>query len=439
MPPPRSYSAIERPDEAASSRDAYETIGELDDAPAHKPPPTICSALWLTSIFAGLAIFAVSFNSRVVEAIASGVRIDEPAAGPVARTTQEQLIADDDDDGWFVKTIDLREHDAVKHFLRGEGINETTDEDTLLDFLPKLVVRLRADRVRGVIGAQAATGYVTFCLLGNGAESIGWESQRRTAGYLVVMSLEGEVVAVRPTDSVSTTNRTDNDDAFSPDDNAEEWGISNKVFYNALKMREPHRVLLGANYGGDNGNGPVQMWDWVNDELHTLGGADMGLGTYTSHDLQWVSAQDYDRHLSAHLGDDDGAATDGDANGFNGTRDRIWRPSDSLNALYAVDAASGRTVRYMTFDGRTFDMNHFQVLEGGYAIINGRVTGSFRKVDSLRRQRRSAAARRSERFARGARPFCAPRVAAGSCGARAHFSPASESPAVFSLRPLTCS
>ena len=381
MPPPRSYSAIERPDEAASSRDAYETIGELDDAPAHKPPPTICSALWLTSIFAGLAIFAVSFNSRVVEAIASGVRIDEPAAGPVARTTQEQLIADDDDDGWFVKTIDLREHDAVKHFLRGEGINETTDEDTLLDFLPKLVVRLRADRVRGVIGAQAATGYVTFCLLGNGAESIGWESQRRTAGYLVVMSLEGEVVAVRPTDSVSTTNRTDNDDAFSPDDNAEEWGISNKVFYNALKMRDPHRVLLGANYGGDNGNGPVQMWDWVNDELHTLGGADMGLGTYTSHDLQWVSAQDYDRHLSAHLGDDDGAATDGDANGFNGTRDRIWRPSDSLNALYAVDAASGRTVRYMTFDQRTFDMNHFQVLEGGVAIVNGRVTGSFRKID----------------------------------------------------------
>ena len=117
----------------------------------------------------------------------------------------------------------------------------------------------------------------------------------------------------------------------------------------------------------------------------------------------------------------------------------MQRPSDSLNALYAVDAESGATARYMTFDMRTFDMNHFQVLEGGYAIINGRVTGSFRKVDSLRRQRRSAAARRSARFARAARPFCAPRVAAGSCGARAHFSPASESPAVFSLRPLTCS
>ena len=117
----------------------------------------------------------------------------------------------------------------------------------------------------------------------------------------------------------------------------------------------------------------------------------------------------------------------------------MQRPSDSLNALYAVDAESGATARYMTFDMRTFDMNHFQVLEGGYAIINGRVTGSFRKVDSLRRQRMSAAARRSARFARAARPFCAPRVAAGSCGARAHFSPASESPAVFSLRPLTCS
>ena len=66
-------------------------------------------------------------------------------------------------------------------------------------------------------------------------------------------------------------------------------------------------------------------------------------------------------------------------------------------------------------------------------------TGLFRKVDSLRRQRRSAAARRYARFARAARPFCAPRVAADSCGARARFSPASESPAVFSLRPLTCS
>ena len=121
------------------------------------------------------------------------------------------------------------------------------------------------------------------------------------------------------------------------------------------------------------------------------------------------------------------------------TRGIVQRPSDSLNALYAVDAESGATARYMTFDMRTFDMNHFQVLEGGYAIINGRVTGSFRKVDSLRRQRRSAAARRSARFARAARPFCVPRVAADSCGARANFSPARESPAVFSLRPLTCS
>ena len=61
------------------------------------------------------------------------------------------------------------------------------------------------------------------------------------------------------------------------------------MFYNALKMRDPHRVLLGANYGGDNGNGPVQMWDWMTNNLHTIGRSsteDVWNAEYTSHDLQ---------------------------------------------------------------------------------------------------------------------------------------------------------
>ena len=39
----------------------------------------------------------------------------------------------------------------------------------------------------------------------------------------------------------------------------EKHGRYNRVFYNALKMRDPKHVLLGANYAGASGVGPVQL------------------------------------------------------------------------------------------------------------------------------------------------------------------------------------
>ena len=112
-----------------------------------------------------------------------------------------------------------------------------------------------------------------------------YESMRRVAGYLVVMTLSGEVVSVRPTGETPTTGTN----VSVTDYTLSEYGRWSRVFYNALKMRDPHRVLLGANYGGDNGNGPVQMWDWMTNNLHTIGRSSTE-GTsdaeYTSHDLQ---------------------------------------------------------------------------------------------------------------------------------------------------------
>ena len=145
-------------------------------------------------------------------------------------------------------------------------------------------------------------------------------------------------------------------------------------------------MLLGANYGGDNGNGPVQMWDWTSDELHTLGHSLTDLnntGEYTSHDLQFVSAHDYAQHLEPYLGRDSAAEKKAAKTApVNGSDDRIWRPDLSANEIYAVDAESGATVRQVgPFDWRTNDINHFQVLGDGTAIINGRVSGAFRKVE----------------------------------------------------------
>ena len=72
----------------------------------------------------------------------------------------------------------------------------------------------------------------------------------------------------------------------------------------------------------------------------------------------------------------------GDDRPYNGSDDRIWRPDLSANEIYAVDAESGATVRQVgPFDWRTNDINHFQVLGDGTAIINGRVSGAFRKVE----------------------------------------------------------
>ena len=62
---------------------------------------------------------------------------------------------------------------------------------------------------------------------------------------------------------------------------------------------------------------------------------------------------------------------------------RVWRPDATANSIYAVDSRTGEVIETVgPFDARrTNDINHFQVLDDGTAIVNGRVTGSFRKVE----------------------------------------------------------
>ena len=54
-------------------------------------------------------------------------------------------------------------------------------------------------------------------------------------------------MAVRPADEVPTGRLA----------MGEKHGHYNRVFYNALKMRDPRTVLLGANYAGASGVGPI--------------------------------------------------------------------------------------------------------------------------------------------------------------------------------------
>ena len=58
------------------------------------------------------------------------------------------------------------------------------------------------------------------------------------------------------------------------------------VYYNALKMKDPHNVLLGANYAGSRGRGPVWRAYSVSDQAQyccdlapaPLAGLGLGLG-----------------------------------------------------------------------------------------------------------------------------------------------------------------
>jgi hypothetical protein len=72
----------------------------------------------------------------------------------------------------------------------------STTAQVVLDYVPKLKVRYNKDRMKSTLGPQAMTGYVVMCLDGMGVSDD--ETMSRTASYMVVMSMEGEVMSVRP-------------------------------------------------------------------------------------------------------------------------------------------------------------------------------------------------------------------------------------------------
>ena len=136
-------------------------------------------------------------------------------------------------------------------------------------------------------------------------------------------------------------------------------------------------MLLGSNLESAYGRGPLMMYNWPGNFFEVLGNGTFGLGTYTSHDLQYVSAHMYDMHLKDYFND---SSVD---THVGGGRDRVFRPSTTLNLIFAEDVVTGDLQRTIgPFDyARTSDMNHFQILENGIVIVNGRSSGSWRKYD----------------------------------------------------------
>ena len=74
------------------------------------------------------------------------------ADSPPPRQFAAELPGQDDDkahddavnasaNGWVVHDIDLRAHEDVREFLRSQGINASTSEETMLDYVPRLEVR----------------------------------------------------------------------------------------------------------------------------------------------------------------------------------------------------------------------------------------------------------------------------------------------------------
>ena len=141
-----------------------------------------------------------------------------------------------------------------------------------------------------------------------------------------------------------------------------------------MKMRDPRTVLMGTNLETQMGRGPLMSFTWQEAAFDVLGEGSFGLGTYTSHDLQYMNHADYSNHVSKYMPDD--ADVGGD-------RDRVFRPSTTLNIIYGEDIDSGALQKTIgPFDHkRTNDMNHFQILAEGEVIVNGRSSGSFRKYD----------------------------------------------------------
>ena len=62
-------------------------------------------------------------------------------------------------------------------------------------------------------------------------------------------------------------------------------------------------MLLGSNLESAYGRGPLMMYNWPGNFFEVLGNGTFGLGTYTSHDLQYVSSHMYDMHLKDYFND----------------------------------------------------------------------------------------------------------------------------------------
>ena len=94
-------------------------------------------------------------------------------------------------------------------------------------------------------------------------------------------------------------------------------------------------MLLGSNLESAYGRGPLMMYNWPGNFFEVLGNGTFGLGTYTSHDLQYVSSHMYDMHLKDYFND---SSVD---THVGGGRDRVFRPSTTLNLIFAEDIVTG--------------------------------------------------------------------------------------------------
>lgn len=67
---------------------------------------------------------------------------------------------DENATGWFEASVDLTESESVLAYLKMLGVNETQSPETLLNYVPRLALKLNRERAAGPLGEQALGGCV---------------------------------------------------------------------------------------------------------------------------------------------------------------------------------------------------------------------------------------------------------------------------------------
>ena len=233
----------------------------------------------------------------------------------------------------FEVHVDLRQYKEVQQWLKKKGIVDWSTSGEVLQWVPEsVVVRMWPSRVQGDIGPDAEGGYVAFNIASNSRGHLFFE-----ASFLLVMSLRGEVAAVKVLEQ-------------------SEPG-SGVLHFNALKLRDPEHLLLAGNQNAMDESGAAYLYAWKDDHFTTLCAGSYG-PLASAHDIQWEAAPN----------DDDAAAA------------AVWRPES--NGFVLQDTRTGEYVLEVLLAKQVLaDVNHLQVLsDEEYAIVNSRSTNSFAKL-----------------------------------------------------------
>ena len=139
------------------------------------PPPRRRGLVFLV---VGLGACAL-LGARTRRGGAARLVVEDEVDTTTPQTTHTEPTGHVDASGVFEIEVDLREREPVRRFLRSQGVNETSTEEELRTFLPRITVRINEELARGALGPQAAGGYLAFCLLGTGfGTATTWDSEQ---------------------------------------------------------------------------------------------------------------------------------------------------------------------------------------------------------------------------------------------------------------------